>query len=112
MLSDKLHDEIDDIETLSSEARDIVRARMGEMPGVLEQLADAEETWDKGDLPEILVELAAAVGPGFLWPSPKIWGGFEYATQIIAHRVAGDMDALTTRAARQGIAAGRKRVAA
>ena len=92
-MSDKLHDEIDDVETLAGEARDIVRKRMDELPEILAELARMEEA-------------------GEIEPAETTWGPIEDAMEIVAARVAADMNALTTQAAKQGIAAGRKRVTA
>ena len=90
-LSDLLHDEVDDLEALSGEARDIVRRRLAELPEILATIAMAEDTG------EIAIGQSASQS-------------IADAMDIVAMRVAGDMNALTTTAARHGVEAGRKRV--
>lgn len=96
-LSDNLHDEIDAIEWLSAEARDIVRNRIAELPSILKDLAQAEQ-----DLLEAGVLTADDLG--------EPWATIELAMDEVAARVATDMNDLTTKAAQDGVEAGRKRV--
>ena len=89
-LTDRLHDEIDEAEALSTEARDIVRARMLELPEVLRELAAAEEAGE--------IETPAT-------PQQSIADAIE----VIGKRIVADMNTLTTRAALAGIEAGKRR---
>lgn len=90
-LTDLLHDEIDEAEALSAEAREIVRARALE-------------------LPEVLREIALAEASGEIAIGKTLQQSVSDAIEVIGKRIAADMDALTTRAARAGVEAGKRRV--
>ncbi len=90
-LSDNLHDEIDEIEELSGSARDIVRARMAELFSVMVEIDRAEKA-------------------GEISTGAEVWSSVSAAVDAVVARMAKDMDAITTDAAKRGIAAGKKRV--
>jgi hypothetical protein len=83
-LTDLLHDEIDDAESMVAEARDIVRGRLDELQDILSQISDAG-----------IIDARKALAT---------------AVDVASARIAGDLNDLTTRAASRGVDAGRLRV--
>jgi hypothetical protein len=83
-LTDLLHDEIDAAEGMAAEARDIVRARLDELQDILGQISEAG-----------IIDARKALAT---------------AVDVASARIAGDLNDLTTRAAADGVVAGRRRV--
>jgi len=90
-LADKIHDEVDHVEEMAARARDAVRARMAELPAILTLIAEAEAS-------------------GEIEPGKNPWDAIVLGLEVVAGRVADDVNPIQSETARAAIIAGKARI--